>query len=380
MDLVQPKMMMKLETSEALTCACLSLGLACVFVTSAVYRRWRALKSPDVHTYWGRPKASRVTQELERALLDDDDDDDEEWYLVKSRAPLACRQLMYGALVMFHGVAMAWHRRNLDRAAVDLVFCVAWFLIYLGEGIDHAYVRLRAEPKPVNALIAVVAVVSGVGVAFDLGLSSKNATAKLLFLDVNLTPMAFWLNVFVFCSATFWRRAALKSARRSRRPPTAEEVALQLHEIVSFSWLTPTLMLSKKKVLALKDLPATSGDDSSEELWKRFERIFGDEMQRPRPKNSKKKRRIWLQLLRLVWPQFSAFAAFAVASVVFTYVQVDASAEINISRQLHFFIFGPRLIILVETTKFYDIFFGFFYIFLLYFDFVGFRIFGFIFY
>ena len=324
--------MMSVEMALSLV----ALAVAVVYLVATVVRRRRLLKSDAMHHMWGGPKASRDTRELEASLLEDEKEDYEtQYYLVKSRTPLAARQAVYLTLLILHGMAAAWHsQRGSKRWAGDAMLCGTWIVVYIAEGIDHAYVKLRAEPKRVSLMIALVAVVAFVAVCFELQLSKTTAAQRFFFiprtsgtgLGVDLTPAALWLDLVVFCSATFWRKLAL-SASRSVSPPTQEEVALQLHDIVSLMWLTPTLLLAKTKVLEVKDLPPTNGEETTVELWKRFERIYpecrGGKSTTTTGKE-KKQRRIWIQLVKLVAPQVSAFGVFAIMSVGTEYIRVFA--------------------------------------------------------
>ena len=305
----------------------ISLLLAVVFLAYAVARRMHSLKSSEVHHQWGRPKASRETRELEERLLEEEEKDDEqEFYLVKSRSPLASRQCLYATLTVVHGMIGAWHaHRGSRRWPADLLLCLTWLVVYCAEGVDHAYVKLRAEPKRVSWFVAAISIVAMVAVCYEMDLSNLRNLFFLKGLN-DLTPVAFWCDVAVFITGTFWRKASLK-AYRSVNPPTKEELALNVHSIISFGWLTSTLLKAKDEILEINDLPPINGDETAEELWKRFQRILGPEKERPREtwtKDKEAKRRIWLQLVWLVWPQVTAFAFFAIMSVVFTYVRVFA--------------------------------------------------------
>ena len=316
------------DYDAGLTLSCVSLCVALVFVYAAVKRRWRLLRSEESYNL-----GVRKANELEVKLLEEKEEEAPLTYVVKSRVPLASRQIVYMCLFCFHACAAAWvlvakeqkkESVNVEEVMGDVFLFLTWFMVYVGEGVDHAYVKLRAEPKAVSWLVAVVAFASLVQTCFAMKITGKTSTGTFLFLESSdMRPAAFWLDVVAVLLSTFWRSVAAR-AQPSTRPPSFEESALQLHEIVSFSWLTPTLLKANHKAcLSVSDLPPTSGEDTSAELWNNFEKIFGPELQKPRSKGAAK-RRIWLYMARLVWPQICAFAFFCLLSVVSEYLRVYA--------------------------------------------------------
>ena len=210
---------------------------------------------------------STAEDTLEAPLLSD------ESFFVPARGPLALRQLLFYVVACFYligvvvyavrlangrGLGSAKGEARLWRLGADALRVAAWII---AARADAAEVKGSDGRRPTGA-VAAFALLSGVA-----ALREARTGAKF-----SLGAPCFWALAFhgvVVLVALAASCAAPAGARRSA-PPSAEEAAVELHEILFFTWLDGVFAAKQRlgaENLGLGDLPRQVEGDLVGTTW-----------------------------------------------------------------------------------------------------------------
>ena len=262
---------------------------------------------------------------------------------IPSKVPLASRQTLCYLACAWHVASGMWsvQAATLGRAGslihgaleAEFVLSAAWLMAAGGDAMEQSYRdkgSARRDKKSISPWLFVTVLLATVASAvldadkLSHPLKSQDDLVTLLAVVHVASEVGIVLVMF---------RASVSRTTLSYLSdcqPNTEEQALSLFSICLFSWLTPILRLGlgPNARLDLSDLPPISGADAASSTWRRFAQILGSREQPRVATNAATThkayppRRLWLQLIRLVGAQFSAFATFAVLSVLASYGRI----------------------------------------------------------
>ena len=231
---------------------------------------------------------------------------------VVGRGPLALRQLLFYVVACYYlvggvvyGVRLANSRglgsakgsARLWRLGADLVRCAAWIVASRGDAAEHK----SSDGRRPSGCVLVFVLCSGVAAARE---------ARLGGAKFRLAAPSLWALVFhgvALCVAAY--ACGTKPAGTWRdAPPSPEESAVELHEILFFRWLDGVFAAKKRlkgENLGLGDLPRQVEGDLVGTTWPRLARSLRDEPRaREGPRSAARTLRLFAVLCGLCRAQF----------------------------------------------------------------------------
>lgn len=242
-----------------------------------------------------------------------------EEYLVKSRVPLALRQLfLYAQLTYYTGqcllyAARAWTTSQahwLDASSY-LLLALSLGLVVAADSLDYRFRQTRRQASPALPLLLLL-------VAAAQALSVSGCA---LFAEDGLSLRAgFWLSSLGLVALGLHAATQPLWVERLRRPPNPEQEAYDLYQVLLFWWFTPILDAGARldKQVEAADLPPLMWRDSAAFNTREFGRILGAAEARDYPKP----RRLWFKLWRLTAPWFLASGVAQLLAFFTPYIQI----------------------------------------------------------
>uniref|UniRef100_A0A7S4A1R1 Uncharacterized protein n=1 Tax=Pelagomonas calceolata TaxID=35677 RepID=A0A7S4A1R1_9STRA len=253
---------------------------------------------------------------LEAPLLEED----EPKHAIRSRVRLASRQAAYYVLAIYYAVCFLVYsvrllrsrgeqRARLYRAGADLLRSVAWLVAAKADAQE-----CRSSPaKPSLAAAAFVACSALAALR-----ETRVSAAKF-----HLSAPSLW----ALCAHAILLVVALTGDKATprERAPSPEENAIELHQIVGFTWLRGLFdrkAVLKDENLAVEDLPQQVEGDLVDTTWPRLQELL-EKHPEARGGDPGRSRTLALfgVLCRLCWPQFVAAGICRLFYIVTGYAQ-----------------------------------------------------------
>eukprot|EP00854_Cymbomonas_tetramitiformis_P009056 gene9056-10731_t len=251
-------------------------------------------------------------------------------FLVKSRLPLPCRQLLYLLQTGFCVVMLSIRAADghVDRAVAHTLGVVAWFATARADACHHRSPN-RRRLSPLLLLIAAGSLAAALLEDYDsVGTGDLVAHARREFLTLRTTaPTAAALDalylamLFVVGAHACISRIAVHA---SPTPPNPEELAVELHEIVLFTWFESVLDRGDARQLDLTDLPPLMHRDTAAYNWAQFKQLLGPAVRW----DFRGRRRLWLRLWQLTLPWFLGSAVAQVVGIAASTLQILALKQV----------------------------------------------------
>jgi len=261
-------------------------------------------------------KTNVVANNLAAPLLDDDAPK----HAVRSRVRLAARQAAYYIMAVYYATCFLIYavrllrsrgekQARLYRAAADVLRALAWILAARADAQE-----CRSSPARPSAAAFVFVAFSALAALRETRISPEK---------FHLSAPSLWALCVHAVLLVVTRTGDTATLRL--RPLSPEEKAIELHEIVGFTWLRGLFdrkAVLKDENLAVEDLPRQVEGDLVAATWPRLQALL-EKYPEARAGAPGRSRTLALfnVLCRLCWPQFVAAGVCRLFYIVTGYAQ-----------------------------------------------------------